>query len=831
MTENRLPQPLVPDMLRRRCDPAELGFRTTDELEDPLHIVGQSRAVEAIRFAVGIEREGYNMFAAGPSGTGKHSTLRQFLEGRAAKMPTPPDVCYVYNFHDPHRPNMLLLPAGKGDPFRRDMAQLVEMARSAIPRAFEGEEYRTRRRELAARFRAAHDHIFESVQREAEEKSIAILRTPAGLALAPLRDGEIVSPEDFAKWPEAEQEETRKTITDLQEKLHAAVAELPAFEREVREQLRELNQSITVYAVGHLIDDLRRRYDELPEVQDYLDQVRKDLVEHADAFMRAGAAGAPHQDAESEGEGEGDGDSNEMTAMLTGAEAGALFFRRYAVNLLVDNGKRQGAPVVYEDLPNLQSLIGRIEHVARFGALVTDFTLIQPGALHKANGGYLILEAEKVLMAPFAWETLKRTLKSHEIRIESPERIMSVATTITLEPEPAPLNLKIVLLGDRSIYYLLSQYDPEFGELFKVEVDFEDTMTRTPENMKMFSRFLAKVIRHQKLRPFESGAIARVIEHASRMAEDSEKVSTHIRSLCDLLVESDYWAATNENAHVTADDVQLAIDTKTRRSDRIRELSYEQIARKTILIDTHGTAVGQVNGLSVMQLGKFPFGHPSRITARVRLGRGQVVDIEREVELGGPLHSKGVLILSGFLGARYCPDLPLSLAASLVFEQSYGGVEGDSASSTELYALLSALSEVPIRQSFAVTGSVNQYGHVQAIGGVNEKIEGFFDICSQAGLTGEQGVLIPASNVQHLMLRQDVIDAVAGGKFRILPVETIDQGIELLTGVAAGARGADGKFPPDSINGKVEARLSAFAEAARRFVRDGAHGNDGSGRN
>jgi lon-related putative ATP-dependent protease len=821
MTEPTAPKPLSPDRLCRYCDPAELGFRTTEELEDPLHIIGQGRAVEAIRFAVGIERDGYNMFAAGPSGTGKHSTIRQFLEGRAAKMATPPDACYVNNFDDPHRPNLISLPAGKGAPFRRDMAQLVELAQAAIPRAFEGEEYRTRRRELDTRFRAAHDRIFEDVQKEATEKSIAIVRTPGGIALAPIRDGQIVSPDDFAKWPEDEQEKTRAVIEDIQEKLHAAMAELPAFERKVREDLRELSQTITISAVGHIIEDLRRRYDDLPEVQDYLDQVRHDLVEHAGEFMRSGG---PAESAEGEG-GEESGSGPDGASDPRGA-----FFQRYAVNLLVDNSRSQGAPVVYEDLPNLQNLIGRVEHVARFGTLSTNFTLIQPGALHRANGGYLILDAVKVLTAPFSWETLKRALKSREVRIESPERIMSVATTITLEPEPMPLDLKVVLLGDRMTYYLLAQYDPEFGELFKVEVDFEDTMPRTPATMKMFSRFLAKLIRYQKLRPFEAGAVARMIEHASRLADDADKVTTHIRSLCDLAVEADYWAMTNDNAHVTADDVQLAIDTKIRRADRIRDLSYEQIARKTILIDTSGATVGQVNGLSVMQLGKFPFGHPARITARVRLGRGHVVDIEREVELGGPLHSKGVLILSAFLGARYCPDMPLSLGASLVFEQSYGGVEGDSASSTELYALLSALAEVPIRQSLAVTGSVNQHGQVQAIGGVNEKIEGFFDVCKQGGLTGDQGVLIPAANVQHLMLRRDVVDAVKDGTFRVYSVRTIDEGIELLTGIPAGVRGRDGRFPPDSINGKVEAKLTAYAEAARRFVHHSADDGASHGR-
>lgn len=771
--------------------------------------------MEAIRFAVGIDRHGYNLFAAGPAGVGKHSAIEQFLTVRAAKLPPPPDIVYVHNFDDPHRPNMVQMPTGRGAPLRRDMAQLMDMVRTAIPRAFEGEDYRTRRTELNNQFQATHDRIFADVQKEATEKSIAIIRTPGGIALAPMRDGEIVKPEDFEKWPEAEQKKVREDIESLQEKMQAAMAELPAFERDVREKLRELNQSITVSAIGHLIDDLCRRYQDVDEIKDYMDQVRRDLVEHAGEFMRGGAGS------------DGDGDSEEMSGEER-EEIRRSFLSRYLVNLLVDNGSREGAPIIYEDLPNLQNLIGRIEHKARFGTLSTDFTLIQPGALHRANGGYLLLDAEKLLTAPFAWDSLKRALTSREVRIESPERIMSIATTITLEPEPVPLDVKVVLMGSRQIYYLLSQYDPEFSELFKVEVDFEETMHRETENMKLFAAFLGKIIRHQKLRPFDAEAIARIIEHASRLAEDQEKISTHIRSLCDLMEESDYWAQTNDNAHVTADDVEQAIKAKEHRADRIRTLVYEQIKRKTVLIDTSGGAVGQVNGLSVMQLGKFPFGRPSRITARVRMGTGRVVDIEREVELGGPLHSKGVLILSAFLGSRYATDTPLALSASLVFEQSYGGVDGDSASSAELYALLSALSGIPIRQDLAVTGSVNQVGQVQAIGGANEKIEGFFDICAQTGLTGDQGVLIPIANVQHLMLRRDVREAVKDGKFNIWPITTIDEGIELLTGTPAGTRGADGQFPANSVNARVEARLAAFAEAAKRFAhhRDDEAAND-----
>lgn len=809
------PPPLEAEALCAECDPAQLTFVTTDDLTDPPGIVGQDRAVEAIRFGVGILQDGYNMFALGPSGTGKYSVIRQFLESRARTMPTPPDLVYVNNFEDQNRPNLIALPAGQGRRLVGDMEQLIELVKTAIPRAFESEEYRRGRLRIEERFKKAHEELFGEVHREAESHSITILRTPNGLALAPLKDGQIVSPADFEAWPEEDKTHTRAVIEQLEGKLRTAMERLPKLERRVRDKIRELNQGITLFAVGHLIEDMKKGYADLEEIRIYLDQVRDDMVNHVDLFLR----------------GERDGGGEEPPAPAPGpmaAEHGmAAFFNRYGVNLLVDHGDGEGAPVVFEDLPNLQSLIGRIEHIAQFGTLLTDFSLIRAGALHRANGGYLLMDAQKLLQSPFAWEELKRALRSREIRIESPERLMSIQTTITLEPEPAPLDLKVVLLGDRRLYYLLTQFDPEFSELFKVEVDFEESWERTPETMMLFARFLAKVIRHQNLRRFDAPAIARVITFASRLSGDARKMTTHIRSLSDLLGEADHFARMRGSETVERDDVDTAIAAKIRRADRIRSLDYEQISRGTVLIDTDGEALGQVNGLSVLQLGKFPFGRPSRITARVRLGRGQVIDIEREVELGGPLHSKGVLILSGYLGARYCPDLPLSLAASLVFEQSYGGVDGDSASSAELYALLSALSGLPLRQSLAVTGSVNQHGQVQAIGGVNEKIEGFFDICTQRGLTGRQGVLIPAANVQHLMLRCDVIEAVREGRFGIWPIAHVDQGIALLTGQPAGERTENGTFPPDSVNGKVEARLAALAEAARRFARSA--GSTGQG--
>lgn len=492
--------------------------------------------------------------------------------------------------------------------------------------------------------------------------------------------------------------------------------------------------------------------------------------------------------------------------------------RRFQVNVLVDHSDTEGAPVVFEDNPTYQNLLGRVEHMARMGALMTDFNLIKRGALHRANGGYLLLEARKILMQPFAWEGLKRALRSGQLRLESPGEMYSLISTVSLEPEPVPLKVKVALIGDPMLYYLLSTYDPEFGELFKVKADFAERMDRDPEQQKQYARLIAGLVQENELRPFDRGAVARVIEHSARVVGDGEKLSTQVKGITDLLREASYWAGQSEDEVVTAEDVQKALDAKIYRSDRLRARIQEEIQRDTLLIDTEGTQVGQVNGLSVIQLGDFAFGRPSRITAQIRLGKGEVINIEREVELSGPLHSKGVLILSGFLGGRYATEQPLSLSASLVFEQSYGGVDGDSASSAELYALLSAIAQVPIRQSLAVTGSVNQHGQVQAIGGVNEKIEGFFDVCQARGLTGDQGVLIPVANVKNLMLRHDVVEAVKENRFHVYPIETIDQGIEILTGTPAGEPDDEGTYPEGTINAMVQARLAKLAERRKTLI-------------
>ena len=793
-------EPLPPQQLRQTCDPSQFDFETTAELKDLSEIIGQERAVEAIQFGIGIQREGYNLFALGPSGTGKRTTIRQFLDQKAAIEPIPSDWCYVNNFEQPHKPRALSLPPGQGVVLRKDMEQLVEELRTAIPAAFESEDYRTRRQEIEEEFKERQEKAFSDIQKQAQERSIALIRTPVGLAFAPLREDEVISPDEFQKLPAEKRKQVEADISKLQEQLQAIIYQVRQWEREARDKVKELDRQVAMSVVGHPIDELRKKYAEQPDVVDYLSAVQQDVIENVDEFRKSEET------------------PQVMGIPLPRSLVGPPLFRRYQVNVLVDHSESKGAPVVYEDHPTYNNLIGRIEHIAHMGALVTDFNLIKPGALHRANGGYLILDARQLLLQPYAWDGLKRALRSREVRIESLSQVLSLVSTVSLEPEPIPLDVKVVLIGERLLYYLLYQLDPDFGELFKVEADFNEEIPRTPENNLLYARLIGTIARKEGLRPFDRGAVARVIEHSARMADDAEKLSIHLLSTADLLREADYWAGVAGNGVVTADDVQRAIDAQIHRADRLRELVQEEIKRGTILIDTTGERVGQVNGLSVIQLGNFAFGRPNRITARVRLGKGEVVDIEREVELGGPIHSKGVLILSGFLGARYAAERPLSLSASLVFEQSYSGVEGDSASLAELCALLSSLAEVPIRQSLAVTGSVNQHGEVQAIGGVNEKIEGFFDVCKTRGLTGEQGVIIPATNVQHLMLRQDVIEAVKAGQFHIYPVQTVDQGIELLTGIPAGERDEEGNFPEGSINQLVEARLIELAEKQRAFA-------------
>ena len=794
---------LAAALLYRRCDPEELPFEFVGELEDPPGPIGQDRAVEAVEFAVAMRRKGYNVYALGASGVGKHKIVEDLLRHRAQSAPTPTDWCYVNNFADPQKPRRLQLPPSCGNGLREGMKRLVEELRAALPAAFERDDYRARRDVIDQQFKERNEQAFGELQRRGEQKGISMLRTPMGLALAPRRDGKVLTPEMFETLPEAEREHIQKDLEEVQGELEAVMQKVPQWEREHREAVRELNRNTTGAAIALMMDELRAGYCDFPDVVQHLDAVEQDIKENADDFL------TPAQPPQG------------MPIPAPVEQAGNhTRFRRYQVNVIVDNSGRHGAPVIYEDNPTHQTLVGRVEYMARFGTLVTDFNLLTPGALHRANGGYLMLDAQRLLSGNFGWASLKRALNAGEIRIETLEQLLSLASAVSLQPEPIPLDVKVVLLGPPLLYYLLSGADDDFKELFKIAADFDDRVERTPETTLLYARFIAGVVRREKLLPFDRGAVARVIERAARLVGDSHRLSAGLREIVDLLQEADQLAAGAGKDAVTAAEVQKAIDAQFRRGDRIYRRLQEEIGRKTIRIETDGEQIGQVNGLSVMTLGGLSFGNPSRITARIRLGRGEVVDIEREVELGGPLHSKGVLILSGFLGGRFGGTRPLTLNASLVFEQSYGGVDGDSASAAELFALLSALAEAPINQSFAVTGSIDQLGRIQAIGGVNEKIEGFFDACRITGFTGRQGVIIPASNVKHLMLRQDIVAASAEERFRIFPIESVDQGLALLTGVTAGEPDGNGNYPVGTLNQRIATRLDGFAAKAAELARN-----------
>jgi lon-related putative ATP-dependent protease len=798
--------PLPPTLLYRRCDPADLPFAICSELEEAPGMIGQERAVEAIRFAIRMRRKGYNVYALGATGTGRHALIEDLLRQQAAGEPAPPDWCYVNNFADPQQPHRLQLPAGRGAGFAAAMNRLVEELRAALPAAFERDEYRSRREVIDQQFKQRNETAFGGLQKRAQQKGITLLRTPMGLALAPVRDGKVLEPEAFEALPASEREAVQREIEGTEGELAAIMRQVPQWEREHRDALRDLNRETSGFAIAHLMEEIRATFADLPEVAKHLDAVEADVKENADDFL-APPASPP------------DATTPASVPAPLSAAIEDVRFRRYGVNLFVDNGGRDGAPVIYEDNPTHQTLVGRVEHLARFGALITDFNLLMPGALHRANGGYLILDAPKLLVGNFGWASLKRALNAGQIRIETLEQLMSAASTVSLAPEPIPLNVKIVLVGPPTLYYLLSANDEEFAELFKIEADFEDRIERTAETTLLYARLICGIGRREKLRPLDRDGVARTIERTARLAGDSGKLWAGMRPIVDLLQEADQLAADSGKDLVGEAEVQAAIDAQFRRGDRIYRRLQEEIGRNTIRIETDGAQIGQVNGLSVISLADLAFGMPTRITAQVRLGRGEVVDIEREVALGGPLHSKGVLILGGFLGGRFGKSRPLSLNASLVFEQSYAGVDGDSASAAELFALLSALAEAPIKQCLAVTGSVDQRGQIQAIGGVNEKIEGFFDSCQLTGFTGHQGVIIPASNVKHLMLRHDVVAAAAEGRFGIYPIDTVDQGLELLTGIPAGQAGAGGEYPMGTLNQRVAARLDDLAAMAAKLAR------------
>lgn len=797
-------KPVDVQALYRPCDPALLDFETSDQLPRSDEIFGQARAVEAVHFAIDMGHPGYNLFVLGEPGSGRHDGVRKLLEARAAGQPVPDDYCYINNFSDPHKPRVLMLPAGRGADLCRDMQRFIEELEPAISVAFESEDFHSHAEAIQREFKERETTALNQLGEDSKQQGIALIRTPQGFAFAPLQGDEPMAPDVFAGLPDEEKQRLGELIASFGERLQKLMHQFPRWRREMQGRLKQLGRDTMALAVGHLIDELKERYVGLEKVTSFLGEVLTDIVEYGESLR----------------EQHGDSEGLELTG-------DGISVQRYQVNLLVDHGDSKSAPVIIEDNPTYPNLLGRIDHLAHMGTLVTNFTLIKAGALHRANGGFLMLDADKVLRQPFAWEALKRSIKAEEIDIEPLDRALGFASAQALVPAPVTLSCKVVLFGEPLLYYLLKEYDPEFGELFRVAADFQADVERSDDNTRRFARKIGELCRRGELHPFERGAIARVIEESARFAGDAQRLSTNIRHIASLLHEADRCATRAGRATVSPDDVEEALAAHTRRHDRLRDQYQQAILRDTLLIASSGGHVGQINGLAVIDLSDFRFAHPVRITATVRVGEGDVIDIERETEMGGAIHSKGVMILSSFLASRYSSQIPLSLSASLVFEQSYGPVEGDSASLAELCALLSALSGAPIDQSLAVTGSVNQFGLVQPIGAVNEKIEGFFDICRLRGLTGHQGVVIPEGNLKHLMLRRDVVAAAAEGSFRIYAVSNVDQAVALLTGIAAGEPDAEGIVPEGSINYLVAMRMAEMSQVRQSFAGGGKRGHRG----
>ena len=784
-----------PDALRKLCSlPADFQPATA---EATAPYIGQQRAIDAIRFGIAMRKDGYNIYVLGPIGSNRHDLVNSLVSAEAKARGVPADWCYVNNFSNPERPKSLRFPAGQGRQFREDMRNLIGEMQLAIPAAFEGDDYRNQLRAIEEETKSKVEEQWKTLNERAAEEGIGVLQTPTGYVLAPIVDGKVIGDKEFNKLPEEQREAIEAAIERLSEELQARVEMMPKLRKAHRERVKALDQEVTAHAVNVQLADLKEKYRSLPRVDSYLDEVQENIIQNAQDFQPTEAPPMPFLSRDSE-----------------------QLYSQYEVNLVVDNAEADAAPVIYESNPSYPNIIGRVEHRSEMGALVTDFRLVRSGALLQANGGYLILDTRRVLSRPFVWEALKQALFAKQVQIETPAESYGWVSTATLKPEPIPLDARIILIGERWLYYLLCHYDIEFSSLFKVPADIDDDLERSDDNVVQYAKLIARQAQEKELLPFSAGAIQRVIEERARHAEDSQRLSMHMSSLEDLIEQADYWARHRGGGEVDPGDVGKALSERRRRFSRVQSRVIDAIKRETLLIDTSGECVGQVNGLSVTDLGEFRYGHPVRITATTRVGTGDVVDIEREVELGGAIHSKGMMILSSALSARYAPELPLSLHGSVVFEQSYGGVEGDSASVAELSALLSSLSRLPIKQSVAVTGSVNQLGRVQAVGGVNEKIEGFFDVCREWGLDGSHGVIIPQDNVKHLMLREDVVDAVRRDEFRVFAVRHVDEAITILTGVDAGARDADGNFPEGSVNFLVENQLVDYATARRSFAKE-----------
>ncbi|MCX5891278.1 MAG: AAA family ATPase [Deltaproteobacteria bacterium] len=788
---------LKPESLRASCDPDSLGFETTLDLT-PLKakVVAQDRAVHALEFGLGVKDLEYNIYVAGPPRAGKTETIMGYVAELAANEPSPPDYIYVHNFKDTEKPQSLSLPKGMGRGLKADMEELISTLRVQIPEVFESEDYSNRREALMHTFTQERNTILQELDAKATEEGFILNISPTGLMIFPGKEGKPLSEEELKGLSDEDREQLRQKSTQLHTVMNDAIRKIRKMEKEYQEKEKKLDQDVALYVVGHHMEDLREKYKDLPQVLDYLKDVEQDILRNIDDLKKRPGAQGPFPFPMPEPS-----------------------FTQYQVNVFVDHSETTGAPVVFENNPTYPNLFGAVDRRAQFGALVTDFTLIRNGSLHRANGGYLVMEAMDLMRWFFSYEALKRCLKNGEIRIEDPAEMFGLITTRTLQPQPIPLNIKIILIGDPYIYQILYIYDEDFHKFFKIKAHFDSRMRKTDEHVQKFCELVAGYCQDQKLLPLHKSGMARLIEQAGELAGHQAKLTLQLEEVKDTLKEANFWARNNAHDVVFGTDVEKAIEEKTYRADLPEEKLQEFIDEGMLFIETSGGVVGQMNGLSVYALGDHAFGRPSRITATIGLGRGGVVAIDRESQLSGNIHNKGVLILAGFLRSRFAQDKPLTLSASLCFEQSYGMVEGDSASMAELVTLLSAVAEAPLAQNLAMTGSVSQRGEAQPIGGVNWKIEGFYKVCQARGLDGTQGVIIPKANVQDLMLKKEVVDAVKEGQFHVWAVGHVDEALELLTGLPAGKRQPDGSWEPDSVNFKVDQKLRQMMELARELMK------------
>ncbi len=783
--------------LKFRYDPYLLPYETTAEVPPLEGMIGQDRAVRATEFGLQVKRHGYNIFMTGLTGTGKSSYARAIIAKISAAQPVPDDWCYVYNFDNPGEPIALNLPAGMGVKFCSEVEELLEELKQTIPKAFDGEEYERQKAVYMKDFQEARSVLLEELNKTALEKGFSLKRTSSGFITVPLVDGEQIGEKDFADLDQSVKDEFEKKSTEVQLKAMEIMRRVQVAERELKEKFKQLDKRIALAATGHLFNELLEQYLDFPAVQKYLKAFQEDLLSNLQEFR---------------GE---DDDQQQIPLLWMRRQSQEQTEIRYRVNLLVDNRETLGAPMIYETNPSYYNLLGRVEYENRLGMVFTDFSMIKPGALHRANGGYLILQARDVLTGMQSWEVLKRVLKNREIRIENMGEHYGLITMSTLRPQPIPLQIKVVMIGSPYLFQLLYAYDEDFRKLFKIKADFDAEMDRVGENTEKMAGFIAYHCKQHQLRHFDRYAVSRVVEYSARQADHQDKLSTRFNEIVELLCEADAWAELDGSELVGAVQVEKALDEKIYRSNKYEQKLLEAVEKEQILIDLDEEKVGQINALSVIDLGDYQFGRPSRITASTYLGRRGIINIERESELSGRIHDKGVLILSGCLGQRYGRLIPLNLSASICFEQSYSGVDGDSASAAELFCLLSSLADVALKQGIAVTGSLNQKGEIQPVGGINSKVEGFYDACKTRGLTGAQGVMIPIQNKRNLMLKNEIVEAVEQGRFHIYCITTVDDGLELLSGMTAGELQEDGQFTPGSFNEKVLQRLLQFNETLR----------------